>query len=214
MRVYAGTLLAYWRWVVWGALFALLVATAYLVFAPPVFRSEATVLVRTPGDISRVQDGGDSYARARTGTYASLASGSALSNRVVEDLGWDMAPDHFSTLVSAAGRPGTALIDLAVSAPSAADATRAATVLTAELGTTVRGLEVVPGSLVPRAELVVVDPPTPATRVLAAGLPVAPVLGATALLGAILGAVGAVVRHNESAEADLELRGRGRHRRT
>ena len=57
-----------------------------------------------------------------------------------------------------------------------------------------RALESVPGSLVPRAELVVVDPPGPPKRVVARGVPVSLVLLGATLVGLVLGATAAVVR--------------------
>ena len=156
---YGELLLSRWRWIMWGILLALAVTTVFLILQPPLYRSEATVFVRTPGDVSQVQDGGDSYAQARASTYAALANSTSVSARVIADLGLDLKPEILSQRIQATHLPGTALIDIAVSAPSAAEAQRTATVLLSEYATTVRTLESVPGSLVPRAELVVVDPP-------------------------------------------------------
>jgi capsular polysaccharide biosynthesis protein len=191
---YGGLLLARWRWVVWGILLALLTATVVLLVKPPVYRSEATVFVRTPGDVSRVLDGGDFFARARADTYAALAKGSGVSARVVADLGLKLTPEEFSRRVDAESRPNTALLDLSVTAPSAIEARRGLTVVISELQSTVRTLEAVPGSVVPRAELVVVDPPGAAHRVVAWGLPIAGFLLGAVVLGAVLGALGAVLR--------------------
>ena len=78
------------------------------------------MFVRTPGDVSRVQDGGDSYAQGRAGTYAALVKSTSVSSRVVADLG--LGP-HAGELcpkrIQATHPRGTALIDIAVSAPSA-----------------------------------------------------------------------------------------------
>ena len=96
--------------------------------------------------------------------------------------------------VKAKARTGTVLIDIAVDAPSAAEAARTATVLYSELSAMVRSLESVPGALVPRAELVQVNPPGPPVRVVAWGLPIPAVLAGAALIGLTLGAAGAVIR--------------------
>jgi cytochrome c-type biogenesis protein CcmH/NrfF len=58
-----------------------------------------------------------------------------------------------------------------------------------ELTATVDGLETVPGSLVPRAELVVINPPSTEVRLSAWGLPVAAVLAGAALTGVLVGAM-------------------------
>lgn len=191
---YAKLLVERWRWVAWGILLAMLMTTVVLLVAPPKYRTQATVFVRTPGDISRVQDGGDMYARARVETYAALANSMSVSSRVIADLGLSLAPEVLSDRIAATPREGTALLDLSVSAPSAAEAQRIATVLLSELESTVHDFESVPGSLVPRAELVVVDPPLESVRVTAFGLPIAVLLSGAGLLGVMLGAAAAVIR--------------------
>jgi capsular polysaccharide biosynthesis protein len=183
-----------WRWMVWGALIVLGATTILLILQPPMYRSDATVFVRTPGDVSRVVDGGDFYAHGRARTYAALASSTSVSARVIAGLGLDLQPETLSERIKATNPPGTALIQITVSAPSAAEAQRTATVFLSEYAATVRGLESVPGSLVQRAELVVVDPPGRPTRVIAWGAPVSVVLLGAALIGLVLGATAAVLR--------------------
>src|SRR3984893_2243581 len=190
---YARTLRARWRWIVWGMLFALVATTVFLVFWPPLYRSEATIFVRTPGDVSRVRDGGSTYAAARANTYAALARSTSVAARVITDLGLDLDPETLSSRINAVNPAGTALIDISVRAPSATEAQRTATALIAEYAGTVRALESVPGSLVPRAELVVVDPPGPAARVSLWDASIPAVLLCAALLGLVLGLVAAVM---------------------
>jgi capsular polysaccharide biosynthesis protein len=202
---YGRVLHARWRWIVWAVLLALAATTLFLVLWPPLYRSEATIFVRTPGDVSKVLDGGDSYAQARARTYAALANGRSLSSRVIADLGLDLRPETLSDRIEAANPRGTALVHIAVSAPTAAEAQRTATVLLSEYAATVRVLESVPGSLVPRAELVVVDPPGPGVRVIAWGAPVPVLLLGAALVGFLLGASAAVVRSVVDSATDTEL---------
>jgi capsular polysaccharide biosynthesis protein len=190
---YGGLLRSGWRWVMWGILLALVVTTAFLNLWPPLYRSEATVFVRTPGDVSSVQDGGDSYAQGRAGTYAALANSTSVSSRVIADLGQDLKPEILSQRIQATHRAGTALIDIAVSAPSAAEAQRTATVLLSEYAATVQSLESVPGSLVPRADLVVVDPPGRPIRIGVFGAPVSVVLLGATLVGLVIGSLAAVL---------------------
>jgi capsular polysaccharide biosynthesis protein len=192
---YLRVLSSRWRWMVWGVLIALGATTILMILQPPMYRSDATVFVRTPGDVSRVVDGGDTYARERAETYAALATSTTVSARVITDLGLDLEPEILSERIKATNPPNTALIDISVSAPSAAEAQRVAPVFLSEYAAMVRALESVPGSLVPRAELVVVDPPGQPTRVNAWGTPVSIALLAAALLGLVLGATAAVLRH-------------------
>ncbi len=190
---YGRILRARWRWLMWGVLLALTATTAFLIVSPPLYRSEATVFVRTPGDVSQVQDGGDSYAQGRAQTYAALANSTAVAARVIADLGLDLKPEVLSERISATHPTGTAVIRVALSAPSAEEAQRTLGVLLSEYAANVRSLESVPGSLVPRAELVVVDPPGPPTRLLAWGVPVPIVLLMVMLLGLAVGSFAAVV---------------------
>jgi capsular polysaccharide biosynthesis protein len=190
---YATVLRCRWRWPMWGALLALAATTTVLLANPPMYRTDARVFVRTPGDVSRVLDGGDSYAQGRARTYAALANSTSLASRVITDLGVNMSPQTLSGRIEASNPPGTALINVAVSAPTAGEATQTATVLLTEYAAMMHTLETVPGSVVPRAELIVVDPPGVPVRVVAWGLPVSLVLLATVFLGLVLGATAAVL---------------------
>ena len=51
---YGALLLSQWRWIMWGILLALAATAVVLILWPPLYRSQATVFVRTPGDVSRV----------------------------------------------------------------------------------------------------------------------------------------------------------------
>ena len=201
---YLGLLRAKWRWLSWGVLIALAITTAALLAAPPLYRCESTLFVRTPGDVSSVVDGGDSYAQGRARTFAALADNPALTSHVVTDLGLDLAPEALSQRVDAENPPGTALIEVGVSSPSPTEARRTATVLLDELTATVDTLETVPGALVPRAELVVVNPPSTEIRVSAWGLPVAAVLAGAALAGVMVAAMCVVLTSAARSSAGTE----------
>jgi hypothetical protein len=67
-------------------------------------------------------------------------------------------------------------------------------VLLEEYAATVRSLESVPGSVVPRADLVVVDPPGRPVRVVAGGVPVTVLLLGASLIGLFIGLVAVVLR--------------------
>jgi capsular polysaccharide biosynthesis protein len=194
VTAYIDVLRTRWRWTLWGVLIVLAVTTLFLVLAPRMYRTHAVVFVRTPGDVSRVLDGGDTYANGRAKTYAALAGSTSVSERVIADLRLDLDPQTLSERIKAANPPGTALINITVDAPTAADVQRIANVFLSEYEKTVRALELVPGSLVPRAELVVVDPPSQPSRVVEWGVPTPVVLLGAALIGLVLGATAAVLR--------------------
>jgi capsular polysaccharide biosynthesis protein len=191
---YAGILRARWRYPFWGLLLGLATLTVLLLVRPPVYESRATVMVRTPGDVSRVVDAGDFYAQTRTRTFAALATGTGLASRVVADNGLNMSPESLAASVSANPRPGTVLIDIAVRADTAGQAQHLASVYLSELTALVRTVESVPGSLVPRSELVIVDPPA-ATRLIGPlGISLPLITAAIAIAGVVLGAAAAVLR--------------------
>lgn len=209
LTAYLRILRARWRWMLWGVLLALATATVMLVLQPPMYQSHATVFVRTPGDISRVVDGGDTYARERAATYAQLAKSTTLADRVITDLNLDVDPATLSARITGENLPGTALIALSVGARSGTQAHQLATVFLSEYAEMVHSLESVPGLLVPRAELVVVDPPGLPTRMVSWGLPLLVVLSGAVLIGLVSGAGAAVIRAVlvGTAREDAERRG-------
>ena len=194
LQTYGLIVRARWRWAAWGAIGALAATAAVLLLWPPLYRSEAVVFVRTPGDISQSADGGDSYAQSRAETYAALARSPAISARVIADTGLELSPQKFAGRVQSRHIGGTALLQIGAGAASPEEARRATEALLTELNTEVRTLEAVPGSLIPRAELVVVDPPSRPTRIFAWGAPLYPFVLGPIFLGAFLGALAAVIR--------------------
>lgn len=191
---YGRILRARWRWVAWGVAVAVGALAVALIAWPPLYRTQATVFVRTPGDVSQSRDGGDSYAQVRAETYAALARSTGLSSRVIDNLGLTVSPNKLSSRIQAQHIGKTALFQISVNAPTPGEARRTAEVLVNELSARVDALEAVPGTLVPRAQLVVVDTPTDPRRIVIWGAPLHLVVIAVLLLGATLGASGAVLR--------------------
>jgi capsular polysaccharide biosynthesis protein len=194
ITAYAGILRVRWRWLMWGVLLAIGATTLFMVVQPPMYRSEQTVFVRTPGDVSQVLDGGDSYAQGRARTYAAVASSPDLAARVISDLKLEMDPEVLSRRIKAKNRPGTVLVDISVDARSATEALQTATVVYSEFAAMVRSLESVPGSLVPRAELVQVNPPGPPGRTWPWKAPIPVMLLFAAIIGITIGGTAAVLR--------------------
>lgn len=191
---YGRILRSRWRWVAWGVVVATAVSAAVFLIVPPLYRTQTTIFVRTPGDVSQTQDGGNLYAQARAETYAALARSPGLSARVAADLGLEATPEKLAARVRGRQVGNTALFQVSVDAPTAGEARRTAEVLTAELTAQVATLESVPGSLLPRAELVVVGLPSDPRRVVAWGAPLYLVVMGVLLGGAVLGGCGAVLR--------------------
>lgn len=198
LQRYRRILQARWRWVAWGVIGAIATMAVLLILLPPTYRTTATVFIRTPGDVSQSMDGGDLYAQSRAETYAALAQSTGVASRVVADMGLNLSPEKLARRVQARHIGRTTMFQVKVSAPSADEARRTADVLLHELSVDATALETVPGGLLPRAELVVVDPPSPPTRVLALRAPLYLVLIAAIATGAFFGALTAVIRSRES----------------
>lgn len=194
LSAYGRIIRARWRWVAWAVMLAAAALTAMLVAWPPQYRTQATVFVQTPGDVSQVIDGGDLYAQARAETYAALARSTGIGSRVIADLGLSTTPERFASRVHARHIGKTALFQVSVDAPTPQQARRSAEVLLAELSAQVDSLEAVPGDLIPRAQLVVVDQPGSPRRILVGGIPLYGVVIAVLLVAAALGATAAVIR--------------------
>ena len=203
LRQYGRFLRPRWRWVAWGVVAAIALTATALILWPPRYRADAVVFVRTPGDISQSVDGGDAYAQTRAETYAVLAQTNAVATRVIADTGLQLSPQKLARRIQARHIGGTALLQIRVSGPAPDEARRTAEALITELSAEVATLEAVPGGLTPRAELVLVDPPSRPTRIWAWGAPLYPFLIGPVFLGAFLGALGAVLRYrNSPAEGD------------
>ena len=188
---------ARWRWVAWGMISAVAATAAVLLLWPPLYRSEAVVFVRTPGRCQPVRGRRGHVRPDRAETYSALAKSAAISARVIADTGLDQSPQTFAGRVTARHLGGTALLQIAVGAASPDEARRAAQALLTELNAEVRTLEAVPGSLIPRAELIVVDPPSRPSRVIAGGAPLYPFVIGPVFIGAFLGALaGGNSRHD------------------
>lgn len=202
LQRYLGILQARWRWLAWGVIAAIAATAVVLILLPPLYRTTATVFVRTPGDVSQSMDGGDLYAQSRAETYSALARSTGVASRVVADMGLNLSPEALARRVQAHHIGRTTLFQVRVSAPSADEARRTAEVLLHELSVDAQTLEAVPGGLLPRAELVVVDPPSSPKRVFALGAPVYLVVIAAMIVGAFLGALGAAIRSRASTGDD------------
>jgi capsular polysaccharide biosynthesis protein len=210
LKLYLRILRLRWRWVAWGAIAAVALTAAVLILLPPRYRTEAVLFVRTPGDVSQVIDGGDSFAQSRAETYAALAKTNIVASRVIADAGLQLSPQKFADRVAVRHLGGTALLRIRVTGPSADETQRTAQALITELTAEVRSLETISGSSMPRAELVVVDSPSRPVRIFAWGAPLYPFVIGPIFLGAFIGALAAVSRSVKSAAgADSPLSSAG-----
>ncbi|CCQ13664.1 putative uncharacterized protein [Rhodococcus sp. AW25M09] len=180
-----------WRWVAVVCLVVVGLAATYLLLQPKSYQSQSTVFISTPRDDSDTYYRGDLYAKERLPSYAALIQSQDLAKRVIADLQLDSTPEAMIASTTATPIPGTVLILLATSAGSPSSAQAINQAYLDEFMAEIASLEAIPGALTPRAELLVVEPPTSSD--LPGGFPPSLVLGAATAAGLIAGATLAVV---------------------
>jgi capsular exopolysaccharide synthesis family protein len=158
----------------------------------PQYESSARLFVSTTQ-----QDTGEAYqgsllSAQRVTSYADLASGQALSRRVVDKLGLDMEADALTEKIGATVTPDTVILAISVTDPNPEQAQRLAQAVAEELTEFVSELETPPGRAnAPIKASIVDDASTP-------DAPVSPQpprnLALAAVLGLLLGLGAAVLR--------------------
>ncbi|MEW1931923.1 Wzz/FepE/Etk N-terminal domain-containing protein [Rhodococcus sp. NPDC079359] len=180
-----------WRWVAVVCLVVVGLAATYLLLQPKSYQSQSTVFVSTPRDDSDTYYRGDLYAKERLPSYAALIQSQDLARRVIADLQLDSTPEALIASTTATPVPGTVLILLSTAAGSPSSAQAINQAYLDEFMAEIASLEAIPGALTPRAELLVVEPPT--SSELPGGFPPTLILGAATAAGLIAGATLAVL---------------------
>lgn len=156
----------------------------------PTYQATAAVFVSTPGGSTSDLLQGSSFAQRQVATYADLMSTPVILEPVIETLGLETDPRHFSERVTASVPPNTVLIEVSVLDE---DAVRAATIANAIADESTR--------VIPRLESVGDSSPVKATIVKPAVVPEAPVspgvtrnLVLSGFVGLFAGMAGAFLR--------------------
>ncbi|WP_169590941.1 polysaccharide biosynthesis tyrosine autokinase [Antrihabitans stalactiti] len=149
-----------WRWVVLVMLIIIGGTAALLLVQPKQYESVSSVFVSTPRDDADTYYQGHQFARERSPSYVALLQSEQLARRVIGDLGLDMEPAELIASTKAAAIPSTVLIQLTTKAKSPGLARQINQTYIDELEAEVASIETIPGALTPRAELIVVEPPT------------------------------------------------------
>ena len=200
LREYVRVLRERWRRVVVTCLLVVGAAAAFLLLQQTNYQATSTVFVSTPRDDTDTYYRGDTYAQERLPSYAALIQSQELAGRVIDKLSLDTTPAVLSANTTAVPVPGTVLIQLVTLADSPADAQNINQAYLDEYIAEINSLESIPGALTPRAELLVIEPPTASD--LPGGFPPTLILGAATAAGLIVGAAVAVL----SALADSKIR--------
>lgn len=203
---YFGILRDRWRWVALVMLVIIGGTAALLLVKPKQYESVSSVFVSTPRDDADTYYQGHQFARERSPSYVALLQSEQLARRVIGDLGLEIEPAELIASTKAAAIPSTVLIVLTTKGKSPGLARQINQSYIDELEAEVASIETIPGALTPRAELVVVEPPTlpakpggfPPTLLLAAATGAG--LAAGAALAVVLALLDTKIRRPEDAE--------------
>jgi receptor protein-tyrosine kinase len=183
------------RWILIAACVVVVTAVAALVTfrTTPMYQSEAELFVSTTvdGEASTTFQGGQ-FSIQRVASYAKLASGRELAQRVIDDLGLDTEAGDLTQQITATVSPETVILELAVQDSDPEQAQEIARSASQQLVGFIDDLETPPG----RA-----NAPIKASVVESASLPESPVspqpvrnIGLGLVLGLLLGLGLAVMR--------------------
>lgn len=176
------------RWVTAGAVLAACVvsAVAFAVTAPTTYSATTTMYVSMATGTS-VNDSfqGGMAAQQRVTTYSHIAGGSAVAERVIDELGLDTSPGALRSRVSVTFPPATTLLQISVTDPAPQGAQRLADAFAAQFQELVGQMETTVVGAAPAAQVNVLEaaelPTSPigwsATKIVALGLVLGVALG-------------------------------------
>jgi Mrp family chromosome partitioning ATPase/capsular polysaccharide biosynthesis protein len=190
LRSYLVVLRRWWRIVAAVPLIFLTAAAIYLVQKPAEYQSTAVLFVSTPRDDSQTSYRGDAYSKERMASYTVLSQSPEIAQRVINDVGLKTDPATLVAGTKLAPIPETVLLALTTTSESPQQAQAVGVAYVEELRRSIAALEAVPGALIPRAELITVQPPTFSDA--PGGYPAWKILGVAGGLGLVLGALAAV----------------------
>ncbi|PWK89586.1 capsular exopolysaccharide synthesis family protein [Lentzea atacamensis] len=190
---YFHALRARWRWVVAGLLLGLGVAATAVLATIPVYQTSTQLFVSTQQSKDDIElYSGSSFSQQRVKSYTQIVTTPRVLRPVIEELGLDTTPDQLAEQIVVSSPSDTVLVDIAVRDTDAARAARIANEISESFVAVVDQLE--------RSA----SQPSPVriSSVRQALEPTVPVLPATTLtlimgvvLGFVLGAIAALVRH-------------------
>ncbi len=192
LRDYLRVIRRRWPLIVACVLVVTAVAAAVTFRTTPQYQSQAELFVSTVDESADSAYQGSLFSAQRVASYADLADGRELAQRVIDDLALEMDSSELTSKITASVVPETVILSLAVEDPDPKQAKRIAASVSDELTELIDELETPEG----RA-----DAPIKATVVDSASLPESPVspqpvrnIGLGLVLGLLLGLGLAVMR--------------------
>ncbi len=181
-----------WRLVVTTLLLVLLAAALVTWRTTPQYQSDSQLFISTSASSSAEAYQGNLFSSQRLSSYADLATGTELANRVVSVSGISLSASQLAAKVTAQASPETVLLNISVTDPDPVVAQQLTQLYGEELVALIAELETPPGQSRPVIKGSIVD---------AASLPGGPIspspvrnMGLALVLGLLLGVGLAVVR--------------------
>ena len=192
LREFLDTVRLYRKTFALAALPVLVLGLAWLVFSPLQYVSTAQLLVSVNGTSTANAYQNDSVVAGRVKSYVALLTSDVVSQRVVDKLDLKMSPGQLAAKISAVQvPPSTAVIDIAVTDPSAEQARRIAATVADEFVTYSAAIESPTGEDAQKVQTRVISQASQPRSRVAEKLAIA---GLVALLAALAGAVAVWIR--------------------
>jgi receptor protein-tyrosine kinase len=188
-----------WRIVVVTALIGALLGGAYTFAQEEQYTSTSQLFVAIADQSGNDPLQAGQAAQQRLVSYASLATGQAVTQGVIDQLDLDATTGEVASHITVQYPPGTVLLNISTTGDTAAQARELNGAVDDQLQAVVRRLESVPGGAAPGATLSVVDPPSEGT---AAGRSAALIILLGLIVGLVLGAVIAFIRDRSKRTVD------------
>ncbi|WP_369255721.1 Wzz/FepE/Etk N-terminal domain-containing protein [Geodermatophilus amargosae] len=183
------------RWRVAVAVLVVCVAgaVAYAVTAPTAYAATTTMYVSmaTGTSVNDAYQGGLA-AQQRVTTYARVAGGTAVAERVVADLGLDTTPEALRSQVSVTFPPATSLLEITATDPTPEGAQTLAEAFATQFQDVVAQMETTVVGAAPAAEATVIEAAALPTSPV--GRPATQIVGLGVVAGLALGVLAAFVR--------------------
>jgi capsular polysaccharide biosynthesis protein len=152
-----------WAIVLVAALVGALLGAAYGVTREEEYTSTSQLFVAIADQSGNDPLQAGQAAQQRLVSYASLATGQAVTQGVIDQLNLDASTGDVAGRITVQYPPGTVLLNISTTGDSAAQARELNGAVDDQLQAVVRRLESVPGGGTPGASLSVVDPPSEGT---------------------------------------------------
>ena len=147
-----------WRVIATIVGLAVTIALSLTLGSTPQYSSTARLFVSTPpGDGTQTYQGG-LFAAQRVMSYADLAKGEKLSERVADTLRLSVDPAELSQRITTNVLPETVILEISTSDPNPRVAQRLTQTVAEQLTTLVKNLETPPGTRIPPVTATIVDP--------------------------------------------------------